>query len=94
MAADSLGGARLLGDLVAEDHLEGALIHAGHKVGVKGTGAAGGEGLFQIVVNVLVPADIHLEAALHPEQHLDDAVHLALFQVRQGHIVSKQKRKA
>ena len=54
MAADSLGGARLLGDLVAEDHLEGALVHAGHEVGVKGPGAAGGEGLFQIVVNVLV----------------------------------------
>lgn len=47
MAADSLGGARLLGDLVAEDHLGGALIHAGHKVGVKGTGAAGAKVFFR-----------------------------------------------
>ena len=78
MAADSLGGARLLGDLVAEDHLEGALVHAGHEVGVKGPGAAGGEGLFQIVVNVLVPADIHLEAALHPQHGLDQAVDVVL----------------
>ena len=78
MAADSLGGARLLGDLVAEDHLEGALVHAGHEVGVKGTGAAGGEGLFQIAVNVLVPADIHLEAALHPQHGLDQAVDVVL----------------
>ena len=74
MAADGLRGALLLGDLVAEHHLEGALVHAGHEVGVKGPLAGEGEGLLQVVVDVLVAADIDLEAALHPQHGLDQTV--------------------
>ena len=50
------------------------LIHAGHKVGVKGALAGEGEGLLQVVIHVLVAADIDLETALEPQHGLHQPV--------------------
>ena len=74
MAADGLGSTLLLGYLVAEDDLEGVLIHASHEVGIKSPLAGEGEGLLQVVIHVLIAADIDLEAALEPQHGLDQPV--------------------
>ena len=76
MPADGLGHVPLLGDLVADDHFEGPLVHAGHEVGVKGPGSGEGVGLLQIGTDPLVAADIDLPAALHPQQALHQPVHV------------------
>ena len=76
MAADGLGLAHLSGNGVAVDHLEGMLIDAGHEILIKGAGALLGVGLVDGLIDGLVAGDIDLEAALEPQQGLNDAVHI------------------
>ena len=86
MATDGLGIALLLRQLLTGNHFKGTLIDPGHKVGVKGTGTLSGIGCFQRLINGLVAADVHPEAALHPEQRLDQPVHIVA--VGLGHVGS------
>ena len=86
VAAHSLGIALLGRHLVAVHHLKGLLIDVGHEVGVKGAGAAHAVGGLHGLIYGLIAAEVHLEATLHPEQHLDDAVHIV--DVGLGHVRS------
>ena len=76
MTADGLGKALLLGHLVHPHHLKGMLEHVTHVVEVEVPGAAGGIVLLHGVAHSLVAGQIHPEAALHPQQSLDDAVNI------------------
>ena len=67
MAADGLRIVLLLRQGLTGNHFKGTLVDAGHEIGVKGAGALGGVGRFQRLINGLVAADVHPEAALHPE---------------------------
>ena len=70
VAAHGLGRVLGLWELVRQDHLKGVLEHTGHIVPVKGLLAAcavcGGE----VVVCVLIAADVNFKAAFHPEDGL------------------------
>jgi len=76
VAADGLGVPLLLGDLVAEHHLERLLVDVGHIVEVKGLLAFGGIDLLHLPADGLVTADVDLEAAVKPQHGLDDPLHV------------------
>ena len=84
MAANGLGIVLLLRQRLTGNHFKGTLVDAGHEVGVKGAGTLSGIGRFQRLINGLVAADVHPEAALHPEQRLDQPVHIVA--VGLGHV--------
>ena len=81
VAAHGLRIAVLGGHGVAEHHLEGALVDIGHEVRVKLTRAAGAIGVLYGLVHGLAAAYIDLEAALHPEKHLYQAVNVVLVRL-------------
>ena len=84
MAAHLLGGVLGLGHLVHQHDLKGVLKDVGHVIKVEVLLAAGGVSLLQIVVGVLVAGYIYLEAALHPQDGLDQTVHIVV--IRLGHL--------
>ena len=86
VAAYRLRIAVLGGHSVAEHDLEGALVHVGHEVRVKLARPARAVCVADGLVHRLAAADIHLEAALHPEQHLHQAVDVVT--VGLGHVGS------
>ena len=84
VAAHGLGLADLGGDGVAVHHLEGLLIDVGHEILVEGAGAALGVGSVDGLIDGLVAGQVDLEAALEPQQGLDDSVHIV--EVGLGHV--------
>ena len=84
MAANGLGIVLLLRQRLTGNDFKGTLIDTGHKVGVKGAGTLSGIGCFQRLINGLVAADVHPEAALHPKQCLHQTVHIVT--VGLGHV--------
>ena len=76
MAAYGLGVIPVFRQLVTLHHFKGPLIYARHIVPVKGLAALGGVGFFQVLIYAVVPADIDLESALHPQQGLHQAVYV------------------
>ena len=84
MAADGLGRILALRQGIGQQHLKGMFKNAGHILPVKGLAAAGRIGLFQVSIDALVPTDIDPEAALHPEDGLDQAVDVIAVRLVHG----------
>ena len=84
VAAHGLGGVLGYGDVVHQDDLEGVLKDGGHVVPVELLPAAGAVDAPEILRDALVAADVDLEAALHPQDGLDQAVDIVV--VRLGHL--------
>ena len=82
MAAHRLGVILGGGELVCSHHLKGVLKDVCHIVPVKGLSAPVAVDGFQVGTGPLVPADIDLEAALHPENGLDQAVDVIVVGLR------------
>lgn len=78
MADDSLGGVLGLGDLVHQHYLEGVLKDADHVVSVELLLPAGAVNRLQVVADPLVPADIDLEATLHPQDGLHNTLDIVV----------------
>ena len=72
MAADGLGGVLGLGNLIHQNDLKGVLKDAGHVVPVELLLSAGAVDGSQVLADPRVAADIDLEAALHPQDGLDN----------------------
>ena len=78
MAAHGLGGVLGLRQLVRQHNLKGMLEHAGHVVPVKGLLAVGAVCGGEVIVGVLIAADVDLKAAFHPEDGLYQAVYVVV----------------
>ena len=74
MAANGLRRIYGLRKRVGPDHLEGVLEHVAHEVEVEVARAAVGVGGLQVRIDALVAADEDPEAALEPEQGLDQTL--------------------
>ena len=84
MAADGLGGILALRQGIGQHYLKGVFKNAGHILPVKGLAAARRISLFQVGIDALVPTDIDPEAALHPEDGLDQAVDVIAIRLVHG----------
>ena len=81
MAAHGLGRVLGRGDAVHQHHLKGVLKDVGHVVPVKSLLPTGAVCLFQVVEHALVPADVDLEAALHPQDGFHQAVDIVVVRL-------------
>ena len=78
MPAHLLGGILGCGNLIHQNDLKGALKNVGHVVEVEILLAPGGVGALQIVVSLFVSGHVNFEAALHPQDGLDQSVNIIM----------------
>ena len=75
----SVGAARVKADAAAAQvaaHRLGIALLGGHLVAVKGPLAAHAVGGLHGLIDGLAAAEVDLEAALHPQEHFDEPVHI------------------